>query len=98
MGCSIPEEKEKMTYTVIFRPSIKRDLRRLPRFVQRRVEELLIVLRSDPFPEGYRALAGYDHVYRLRVGEYRIIYEVRTEIRIIGVLRIRHRKDAYRRL
>jgi mRNA interferase RelE/StbE len=56
----------------------------------------VVGLGSDPFPRGSRKLAGYDDVFRIRVGRYRVIYSVAKKRLIIIVLKIGQRKDVYR--
>jgi mRNA interferase RelE/StbE len=55
------------------------------------------LLSESPRPPGCRALAGEDGVYRVRVGDYRIVYEVIDRRLIVHVVRVGHRRDAYRR-
>lgn len=95
MESDIPERK--MIYTILFSRAVRKELYRLPRSVFLRVQTTLASLRKDPFPSGHKKLEGYD-LYRLRIGNYRIVYEVTTKIRIIVIIRIGHRKDIYRTL
>lgn len=53
-------------------------------------------LESDPRPVGCKKLVGSDHTYRLRIGDYRVVYEIQDDILVILVVRIRHRGDVYR--
>ena len=53
-------------------------------------------LAHEPSPHGSQKLAGSERTYRIRVGDYRVIYEVYTESRIVEMQRVRHRRDAYR--
>ncbi len=53
-------------------------------------------LANDPFPRGVRKLVGSEFSYRIRVGEYRVVYEVFESRLLIEIVRVRHRKDAYR--
>ncbi|MEI6862024.1 MAG: type II toxin-antitoxin system RelE/ParE family toxin [Verrucomicrobiota bacterium] len=53
-------------------------------------------LAIEPFPHGSQKLAGSEHTYRIRIGDYRVIYEVLTELRRVEIQRVRHRKDVYR--
>ncbi len=85
-----------MQYTIHFLQSVKKDLRRIPSVLQERIQTVLLRLAENPFPEGIKKIQGYEHIYRLRVGNYRIVYEVKTTIRIITIMRIAHRKDIYR--
>jgi mRNA interferase RelE/StbE len=70
-------------------------LSRLDRQVARRVSSKINDLADDPRPAGCLKLTGYDDVWRVRVGDYRILYEIDDGVRIIAVQSIRHRRDAY---
>ncbi len=87
-----------MTYTIIFRPGVIKEIRKIPLLFRRKIEMALTLLKTDPVPLGCRKLDGFKNGYRLRVGDYRIIYELKAEVRIVAVSRIRHRKDVYRGL
>ena len=52
-------------------------------------------LAENPFPMGNRKLKGSKYTYRIRIGDYRVIYEVDNQSRRIMIMRVRHRKDAY---
>jgi len=54
-----------------------------------------LTLAIDPYPRGARKLSGYDDVYRVRVGSYRVLYSVSTSTLIVIVLKVGHRKDVY---
>ena len=56
----------------------------------------VLALAEEPFPRGTRKLSGYDDVYRVRAGRYRILYSVSESTLIIIVLKIGHRRDVYR--
>jgi mRNA-degrading endonuclease RelE of RelBE toxin-antitoxin system len=56
------------------------------------------LLAETPRPPGTMRLAGYDHWYRLRVRQYRVIYEVMDRIRVVTVIDVEHRRDVYQRL
>ena len=75
----------------------EKQLRKLPRDVQERVVRRMLLLAEDPFPQGARTLAGYDDVYRVRVGRYRILYSVWQRRMVIIILKVGQRKDVYRR-
>ncbi len=85
-----------MCYTVEFKPSAARALRRLPRDVQARIGETITSLAENPFPQGVKKLKGEENTYRVRVGDYRIVYDVDGAALIILVLRVGHRRDVYR--
>jgi mRNA interferase RelE/StbE len=83
-------------YQVVVERSAEKDLKRLPFQIRSRVATALRSLAKNPRPSGSRKLAGTKHDWRVRVGDYRIIYEIADVIRVVRVQRIRHRRDAYR--
>ena len=87
-----------VSYSVDFRPSLHKDLRRLPRDLILRVMEKIDALRSEPLPPQAVKISAADRLYRLRVGDYRIIYEVDLERKKIVIYYIRHRTVVYRSL
>ncbi len=86
------------SYKVVFKPSVEKDLRGLPQAVVVRVLDHAEQLREDPFPRGSRKLTGAERLYRVRIGDYRMIYSADQERREIIVQYVRHRRDAYRQL
>ena len=74
----------------------ERQLKKLPREDQKRVAAAILGLGEDPRPQGSRKLTGYDDVYRIRVGRFRVLYSVEEKKVIVIVLKIGHRKDVYR--
>ncbi len=86
------------SYNVSFKPSVEKDLRSLPRSVVARIIEQIENLRTDPLPRQALKLSGAERLYRIRVGDYRILYEVDTKGKQVIVHYIRHRREAYRGL
>ncbi len=74
----------------------EKQLRRLPPDDQQRILRVILPLSDDPFPRGSRKLSGYDDVFRIRVGTYRILYSLSEKNLIIIILKIGHRKNVYR--
>ncbi len=83
-------------YRIIFRLSADRQLRRLPPVVQRRIVAGVETLASLPRPPGVVKLDGAENLWRIRIGDYRVVYEIHDDRLIVLVLRVAHRKDAYR--
>ena len=83
-------------YSVVFARSARKELEGLPETIQRRVLGQIEQLPSNPRPAGVRKLVGSEPLWRLRVGEYRVIYGVHDEQKLVDIVCIRHRKDAYR--
>ena len=83
-------------YQVFVERSAEKDLKRLAAEARPRIISAIKTLAERPRPVGSRKLVGSENDWRIRVGDYRVIYEITDEIRIIRVNRIRHRKDSYR--
>ena len=85
-----------MAYRVIIELSALRDLKSLPVHVRGRIDKHIQALANNPRPQGVEKLSGSDCSYRIRVGAYRILYEIHDEILHVLVVRIGHRRDVYR--
>jgi mRNA interferase RelE/StbE len=83
-------------YRILLERSAERDLRRLSAEMHERVIAALQGLAANPRPPGCRKLAGSRNDWRIRVGDYRVVYEIADEIRVVRVNRIRHRREVYR--
>ena len=83
-------------HSLRFKSSVEKDLRRLPSKSRSRCLESIAELGLTPRPAGARQVVGGERTYRLRVGVYRVIYQVDDAARVITVVSVRHRKDADR--
>jgi mRNA interferase RelE/StbE len=83
------------SYKIEFSRSAEKDLRRLDHSMIPRIMSAVEDLASDPRPHGVRKLVGSESTYRIRVGDYRLIYDVFDRLCIVGIERIRHRKEVY---
>lgn len=84
------------SFEIRWRGSTKKDLRRIPREEVARIVDEVAKLANEPLPHGSEKLTGSEHTYRIRVGDYRVIYEVLREASTVDIQRVRHRKDVYR--
>ncbi|MDP2167278.1 MAG: type II toxin-antitoxin system RelE/ParE family toxin [Thermodesulfovibrionales bacterium] len=84
------------SYSIFWKHSAEHDLRRLDRSIISRLLEAIEALSENPFPPQSKKLAGSESTYRIRIGDYRAIYQVGTEAKIVTVYNIRHRREAYR--
>jgi mRNA interferase RelE/StbE len=85
-------------YRVELKPAARKDFRKIPKKTLLRVLEGIEGLAQDPFRPPSIKLVDADRLYRLRVGDYRIIYEVEAEIGAIIIHHVRHRREVYRSL
>ncbi|MEC4888934.1 MAG: type II toxin-antitoxin system RelE/ParE family toxin [Nitrospira sp.] len=85
-----------MAYSILLSPPAERQLKAFAPAIQKRLVKRLTSLRDNPRPQGVKKLAGEDDLYRIREGDYRIIYTIRDKELIILVVKIGNRKDVYR--
>lgn len=83
-------------YELLISQSAEKTLKRLPKNDTSRVVATIEKLAIDPRPQGCRKLSGEVDTYRVRVGVYRIIYEIEAQLLRVLILKIGHRKDVYR--
>ena len=83
-------------YRILLERSAERDLRRLSAEMHERVIAALRGLAANPRPPGCRKLTGCQNDWRIRVGDYRVVYEIADDIRAVRVNRVRHRREVYR--
>ncbi|MDD5268104.1 MAG: type II toxin-antitoxin system RelE/ParE family toxin [Methylococcales bacterium] len=83
-------------YSVDFKKSAKKSLLSLPKPVIQNISRLIDALSENPYPAGHKKLSGSEHTYRIRCGDYRVVYSVFNTQLIIQILKIGHRKDIYR--
>jgi mRNA interferase RelE/StbE len=89
---------EPRKYNINLLPTAARDLGQLPRPISRRVTRAIDSLADDPRPPGCEKLkAGAGDEYRIRVGDYRVLYKVDDDTRVVLIVRMRHRREVYRR-
>ena len=85
-----------MAYAVEFSPSAEREFRKLAREIQMRLRPRIDALADDPRPAGAKKLKGADDLWRIRAGDYRIVYQIRDRILLVLVVRVAHRREVYR--
>jgi mRNA interferase RelE/StbE len=83
-------------YRVLLERGAERDLGKLLPEIHDRVIAAIQALARNPRPPGCRKLAGTKSDWRIRVGDYRVVYQIADEIRVVRVNRVRHRREVYR--
>ena len=87
-----------MAYRIEFAPRADRQFRALERSLQVRLGRRIDSLAENPRPQGIKKLAGEEELYRLRAGDYRIIYQIQEKRLLVLVVGVGHRADVYRGL
>jgi mRNA interferase RelE/StbE len=82
-------------YELKFTPAAVRNWRKFPLLVQQQIAPHLDGLASDPRPPGVKKLKGFQNLYRIRIGDYRVIYEIEDASKTIWITKIMDRKDEY---
>jgi mRNA interferase RelE/StbE len=86
-----------MSYRVEVAPAAVRQLRKLDPTARRRVQAAIELLAQEPRPSGAKKLAGGEGEWRVRTGDYRIVYEISDTVLLVLVVAVGHRRDIYRR-
>ena len=84
-------------YTIRVRPGVRRALKKIPGEELARIGKRIDSLRDDPRPPDAKKLKGTDDLYRVRAGDYRVVYMIKDDILLVLVVRVAHRKEAYRK-
>lgn len=85
-------------YTITFKASVEKDFRKLPTDRVSRILEVIDNLSEDPIPRTAKKLHGTENFYRVRAGDYCVIYKIVPEMREVVIFYVRHRSVAYRGL
>lgn len=86
-----------MSYRIEFTSAAARQVKRLPHPARHRVLDAVTGLRDDPRPRGAKKLVGEQTAWRIRVGDYRVIYDVFDTEVVVTVVRVGHRREIYER-
>ncbi len=84
-------------YEVYLERSAENDLKRLPKTTFQRIIPQLRTLAENPRPSGCRKLTGSKSDWRIRIGDYRVLYEIDEKARAVRIMRVRHRREVYRK-
>jgi mRNA interferase RelE/StbE len=84
-----------MAHLIEFKPCADREIDALPHDVRARVIRAAMALAGNPRPRGCKKLKGGD-IWRIRVGDYRVLYEIHDDVLVVLLVRVAHRREAYR--
>ncbi|MGH3510281.1 MAG: type II toxin-antitoxin system RelE family toxin [Nocardioidaceae bacterium] len=97
MGAGQGGSRPRVTYRIQIAPAALRQLRKLDRAAQRRVQAAIELLADEPHPSGAKKLVGGEGEWRVRTGDYRIVYGIHDEVLLVLVVAVDHRREIYRR-
>lgn len=83
-------------YQILIEKHAERDMKNLPRDLFETVVNHILALKENPRPGGVRKIVGSKSDWRIRIGDYRVIYEIDDKTKAVKVFRVKHRKDVYR--
>lgn len=93
----VEEERKAMSYQVSIRSRALKDIEALPLKTARQISKAIDGLANNPRPQGCKKLKGeQEYIWRIRAGDYRVLYTIEETIRVIDIRRIGHRKDVYK--
>lgn len=87
-----------MAHRIELSPAAARQLKKIDRSVLPEIVEKIDSLASDPRPRGCEKLSGYDNLYRVRVGDHRVVYGVEDKLVLVVVLKVGNRAEIYKRI
>ena len=85
-------------YDIELTRNATRELRRLNNPILRRLLNAIEDLKENPRPQGSKKLVNTEELWRIRVGDYRIVYSIADEVKIVTITRVAHRRDVYNSL
>jgi mRNA interferase RelE/StbE len=87
-----------LSYRLEFVSSASREFLALPAAIRQRIDRRLAALKENPKPSGVKALQGQEDLWRIRIGGYRVVYQINDRLRLMTVTRVRTRATVYRGL
>ncbi|MEH2213409.1 type II toxin-antitoxin system RelE family toxin [Nostoc sp.] len=85
-----------MSYKVEILRSALKQLKKIPSELQERIQIKIDDLATEPRPNGVKKLKGKENAYRIRIGEYRVIYDIFDDLLVVNVVEVGHRKNIYK--
>jgi len=83
-------------FSIKWKSSAKKELKKIDRSEISKILSEIEKLSKEPYPANHKKLLGTEHIYRIRIGNYRVIYSIENDELIIEIIRVRHRKEVYK--
>jgi mRNA interferase RelE/StbE len=85
------------SYKIEWKQSAKKELKKLDKQIILRILQAIEDLANNPYSSGSKKLIGSDSIYRIRVGDYRIVYNIKSSVLTIEIIKVGHRREIYRK-
>ena len=85
------------SFSIEWKASAKKELKKIDRIEIPKILKEIDELSKEPYPTNHKKILGTEHIFRIKIGNYRVIYLVENQKLIIEIIRVRHRKEAYRK-
>ena len=86
-----------VSFKIQWKASAKKELKKIDKVEIPTILNAIEKLSKEPYPANHKKILGTEYIFRIKVGNYRVIYSIENEQLIIEIIRVRHRKDAYRK-
>ena len=84
-------------FKIEWKVSAKKELKKIDKTEIPKILSAIEKLSQNPYPINQKKIVGVEHIYRIKIGNYRVIYSIENKKLIIEIIRVRHRKEAYRK-
>jgi len=85
------------SFNIQWKASAKKELKKIDKIEIPKIINEIEKLINNPYPRNHKKILGTEHIFRIKIGNYRVIYSIENQKLIIEIVRIRHRKEAYRK-
>ena len=85
------------SFDIQWKASAKKELRKIDKTEIPKILKEIELLENNPYPTNHKKILGTEHIFRIKIGNYRVIYSVENQKLVIEIIRVRHRKEAYRK-
>jgi mRNA interferase RelE/StbE len=85
-----------VTYKIEFTKGARKEFKKLSQELQDRIQAEVDELANEPRPNGVKKLKGEENSYRIRIGDYRVVYEIYDNILLISIVKVKHRSEVYK--
>jgi mRNA interferase RelE/StbE len=86
-----------VSFEIQWKASAKKEFKKIDKVEIPKILKEIEKLSLEPYPTNHKKILGTEHIFRIKIGNYRVIYSVKNKQLVIEIIRVRHRKEAYRK-